>query len=71
MENPNLLHAIAPGKVDIGTARECFAINSLAECHRVEYGKTQGDFKVDGHVITNCSIKSTLVNLLFVFETVF
>lgn len=47
MENPNLLHALAPGKVDIGTARECFAINSLAECHHVEYGKTQGDFKID------------------------
>ncbi|MBO7323496.1 MAG: AAA family ATPase [Bacteroidales bacterium] len=48
MENPNLLYALAPGKVDIGTARECFAINSLAECHHVEYGKAQGDFKVDG-----------------------
>ena len=29
MENSNLLHALAPGKVDIGTARECFAVNSL------------------------------------------
>ena len=47
MENPNLLYALAPGKVDIGTARECFAINNLAECHHVEYGKTKGDFKVD------------------------
>ena len=48
MENPNLLHALAPGKVDVGTARECFAINSLTECRHVEYGKTKGDFKVDG-----------------------
>lgn len=47
MENPNLLHALAPGRVTIGTARECFAINSLAEYHHVEYGKAQGDFKVD------------------------
>ena len=47
MENPNLLYALAPGRVDIGTARECFAINSLAECHHVEYGKTRGDFKID------------------------
>lgn len=47
MENSNLLHALAPGKVDIGTARECFAVNSLSESHDVEYGKAQGDFKVD------------------------
>jgi hypothetical protein len=47
LENPNLLHALAPGKVDIGTARECFAINSLSESHEVEYGKALGDFKVD------------------------
>ena len=47
MENPNLLHALAPGKVDIGTARECFAVGCLSEGHNVEYGKTNGDFKVD------------------------
>lgn len=47
LENSNLLHALAPGKVDIGTARECFAVNSLLESHDVEYGKAQGDFKVD------------------------
>ena len=47
MENSNILHALAPGKVDIGTARECFAVNSLSESHDVEYGKAQGDFKVD------------------------
>lgn len=48
MENPNLLHALSPGKVDIGTARESFAVGSLTESHDVEYGKAQGDFKVDG-----------------------
>ncbi|MGN1225928.1 MAG: ATP-binding protein [Candidatus Cryptobacteroides sp.] len=47
LENPNLLYAIAPDKVEIGTARESFAINSLSESHLVEYGKTQGDFKID------------------------
>lgn len=47
MENPNLLHALAPGKVDIGTARECFAVGCLSEGHNVEYGKANGDFKVD------------------------
>lgn len=48
MENANLLHALAPGKVDIGTARESFAVNSLSESTTVEYGKAQGDFLVDG-----------------------
>ena len=47
MENSNILYALAPGKTDIGTARETFAINSLQESHNVEYGKEQGDFKVD------------------------
>lgn len=28
--------------------RECFAVSQLAVKHTVEYGKTQGDFKVDG-----------------------
>ncbi|MBO4535710.1 MAG: AAA family ATPase [Bacteroidales bacterium] len=45
--NANLLYALAPGKVDIGTARECFAVNSLSESHDIEYGKTKGDLKVD------------------------
>ena len=48
LENPNILYALAPTKVDIGTLRETFAIGSLAESHNVEYGKAQGDFKVDG-----------------------
>lgn len=47
MENPNLLYSLAPGKVDIGTARECFAVGCLSEGHNVEYGKANGDFKVD------------------------
>ena len=47
LENPNILYALAPTKTDIGTLRETFAIGSLSESHNVEYGKTQGDFKVD------------------------
>ena len=47
LENPNILYALAPAKLEIGTLRETFAINSLSESHIVEYGKTQGDFKID------------------------
>ena len=47
MENPNILYALAPDKADIGTVRESFAVNSLSESQLVEYGKIQGDFKVD------------------------
>ena len=48
LENPNILYALAPTKVEIGTLRETFAITSLSESHSVEYGKAQGDFRVDG-----------------------
>ena len=48
LENPNILYALAPTKVDIGTLRETFAIGCLSESYNVEYGKAQGDFKVDG-----------------------
>ena len=48
LENTNILYALAPTKVEIGTLRETFAIGSLSESHNVEYGKAQGDFKVDG-----------------------
>ncbi|MCR4964269.1 MAG: AAA family ATPase [Bacteroidales bacterium] len=47
MENTNLIYALAPTKVEVGTLRETFAICALSESHSVEYGKTQGDFKVD------------------------
>ena len=36
------------GKTKIETLRETLAICSLSESHIVEYGKAQGDFKVDG-----------------------
>ena len=48
LENSNLLYALATTPVKIGTARECFAVNQLNYQHTVEYGKQQGDFKVDG-----------------------
>ena len=47
LENPNILYALAPAKVEVGTLRETFAVDCLSEFHVVEYGKTQGDFKVD------------------------
>ncbi|MBQ9473757.1 MAG: AAA family ATPase [Bacteroidales bacterium] len=48
LDNPNLLYAIAGGGVNIGTARECFVVNQLKYKHKVEYGRTSGDFMVDG-----------------------
>ena len=48
LENPNILYALTPTKAEIGTLRETFAICSLSESHAVEYGKAEGDFKVDG-----------------------
>ena len=48
LENPNILYALTPTKAEIGTLRETFAICSLSESHTVEYGKAQGDFKIDG-----------------------
>ena len=47
LENTNIMYSLAPTKVEIGTLRETFAISSLSESHNVEYGKAQGDFKVD------------------------
>lgn len=36
---------------NIGTIRECFVVNQLSANHTVEYGKTTGDFKIDGKYI--------------------
>lgn len=47
IHNPNMLCALAK-TVNIGTLRECFVVNQLRVNHEIEYGKTQGDFKVDG-----------------------
>lgn len=48
LENPNMLYALTLDKTNIGTARETFAVNQLCFQHRIEYGKTTGDFLVDG-----------------------
>ena len=34
----------------IGTIRECFLVNQLSVNHTVEYGKSQGDFIIDGNI---------------------
>lgn len=47
IHNTNMLCALAEETV-IGTLRECFVVNQLSVGHTIEYGKTQGDFKVDG-----------------------
>jgi hypothetical protein len=47
LENSNLLYALSPSTVKIGTARETFAVSQLSENHFIEYGKDKGDFKVD------------------------
>jgi hypothetical protein len=47
LENTNLLYALSPSSVEVGTARETFAISQLSEKHLVEYGKDKGDFKVN------------------------
>lgn len=49
LQNPNMLCTLASQK-NIGTLRECFVVNQLAHKHTIEYGKEQGDFKVDGKI---------------------
>ena len=36
--------------LNVGTLRECFVVNQLSVDHTVEYGKTQGDFLIDGRI---------------------
>ena len=48
LDNPNLLYALSGEKANIGTLRECFAVNQLQQQHQVEYSTKQGDFRVDG-----------------------
>ena len=47
IQNPNILYALS-SQLNVGTVRECFVVNQLSTMHTVEYGKDQGDFKVDG-----------------------
>ncbi|MBQ3657053.1 MAG: ATP-binding protein [Bacteroidales bacterium] len=50
IHNTNMLYSIG-SKQNIGTLRECFVVNQLSSHHTVEYGKTQGDFLVDGKIV--------------------
>ena len=49
IHNPNMLYALSTEE-KIGTIRECFVVNQLSAKHTVEYGNTQGDFKIDGKI---------------------
>ena len=49
VHNPNMLCALS-SNLNIGTLRECFVVNQLSVGHTVEYGKTQGDFLIDGKI---------------------
>ena len=49
IHNTNMLCALS-SEQNIGTMRECFVVNQLSKDHIVEYGKTLGDFKVDGRI---------------------
>lgn len=51
LENPNMLYALCLEKTNIGTARETFVVNQLGYQHRIEYGKKNGDFKIDGKYV--------------------
>jgi predicted AAA+ superfamily ATPase len=49
IQNPNILYALCT-RENIGTVRECFFVNQLSRNHTVEYGKSRGDFLIDGNV---------------------
>lgn len=49
LHNPNMFYALGQQN-QIGTIRECFVVNQLAVRHNVEYGKQQGDFRVDRRI---------------------
>ena len=49
LHNPNMFYVIGQ-RNEIGTIRECFAVNQLSVKHTVEYGKSHGDFRIDGRI---------------------
>ena len=49
IHNPNMLCALS-SNLNVGTLRECFVVNQLSVGHTVEYGRTQGDFLIDGKI---------------------
>ncbi|MCF8238126.1 MAG: AAA family ATPase [Saprospiraceae bacterium] len=46
LENANLLYALAPQNVNLGSTRETFFINQLNDAHTLTYAE-KGDFNVD------------------------
>lgn len=48
LDNTNLTAALSGRSANIGTIRETFAVNQLAQAHLVEYKSKNGDFLVDG-----------------------
>ncbi len=54
VHNPNMLCALS-SKLNVGTQQECFVVNQLSVGHTVEYGKTQGDFLIDGKITVEVS----------------
>lgn len=50
LQNTNVMYALGKDE-NIGTVRECFAVNQLSVNHQVEYGKKTGDFKIDGKIV--------------------
>lgn len=48
LENTNMLYALCSQIPETGTLREAFAVCMLSKDHNIEYGKSKGDFKVDG-----------------------
>ena len=49
IHNTNMLFALS-SQNQTGTVRECFVVSQLSPGHSVEYGKSAGDFKIDGTV---------------------
>lgn len=49
VHNTNILYALGIQQ-NIGTIRECFAVNQLSVGNTVEYGKAQGDFRVNSSI---------------------
>lgn len=49
IHNTNMLFALSEHN-QIGTVRECFAVSQLRGRHSVEYGRSSGDFKIDGAI---------------------
>ena len=49
LHNPNMFYALGQRR-QIGTIRECFVVNQLSVNHTVEYGKANGDFRIDGRI---------------------